>query len=172
MPFSKTIAPGLRLGWIAAPAWTERLQGLKAATSGSETVVLQRALADLLGQPGIEAGYRQLRSVVASRMDEARRLISKHFPKGTRMTSPSGGFILWLELPAGIDTIALFEACLAERICIAPGSVFTSTKRFRHCMRLGLGGKWGQAERRALGRVGELACALQLQSAVVAATPQ
>jgi len=168
--FSKTIAPGLRLGWIAAPAWTERLQGLKAATSGSETVVLQRALADLLSQPGIEAGYRQLRSVVAARMDEARRLISRHFPKGTRMTSPSGGFILWLELPAGIDTIALFEACLAERICIAPGGVFTSTNRFRHCMRLGLGGRWGQAERKALARVGALACALQ-SAAGVGATP-
>ncbi|MBT9610139.1 MAG: PLP-dependent aminotransferase family protein [Aquabacterium sp.] len=159
--FSKTIAPGLRLGWIAAPAWTERLQRLKAATSGSETVMLQRALADLLTQPGIEAGYRQLRGVVAARVDEARGLISRHFPKGTRVTAPAGGFILWLELPGDIDTIALFEACLDEHICIAPGSLFSATDRFRHCMRLGLGGKWGDAERRALARVGKLAEALK-----------
>jgi len=159
--FSKTIAPGLRLGWIAAPAWTERLQRLKAATSGSETVMLQRALADLLSQPGIEAGYRQLRGVVAARVDEARGLISRHFPKGTRVTAPAGGFILWLELPGDIDTIALFEACLDEHICIAPGSLFSATDRFRHCMRLGLGGKWGDAERRALARVGKLAEALK-----------
>jgi DNA-binding transcriptional MocR family regulator len=158
--FSKTIAPGLRLGWVAAPPWTERLQRLKAATSGSETVVLQRALADLLTQTGIEAGYRQLRSVVNARMDEARRLVSRHFPKGTRMTAPPGGFILWLELPSGIDTDVLFEDCLAERICIAPGSVFSTSGRFNHCMRLGLGGKWGDAERRALARVGALASAL------------
>lgn len=159
--FSKTIAPGLRLGWIAAPAWTERLQRLKAATSGSETVMLQRALADLLTQPGIEAGYRQLRGVVAARVDEARGLISRHFPKGTRVTAPAGGFILWLELPGEIDTVALFEACLDEHICIAPGSLFSATDRFRHCMRLGLGGKWGDAERRALARVGKLAEALK-----------
>lgn len=159
--FSKTIAPGLRLGWIAAPAWTERLQRLKAATSGSETVMLQRALADLLSQPGIEAGYRQLRGVVAARVDEARGLISRHFPKGTRVTAPAGGFILWLELPGDIDTIALFEACLDEHICIAPGSLFSATDRFRHCMRLGLGGKWGDAERRALARVGKLAESLK-----------
>lgn len=155
--FSKTIAPGLRLGWIAAPAWTERLQRLKAATSGSETVMLQRALADLLTQPGIEAGYRQLRGVIAARVDEARALISRHFPKGTRVTAPAGGFILWLELPGDIDSIALFEACLDEHICIAPGGLFSATDRFRHCMRLGLGGKWGEAERRALKRVGQLA---------------
>lgn len=160
--FSKTIAPGLRLGWIAAPAWTERLQRLKAATSGSETVMLQRALADLLTQPGIEAGYRQLRGVVAARVDEARGLISRHFPKGTRVTAPAGGFILWLELPGDIDTIALFEACLDEHICIAPGSLFSATDRFRHCMRLGLGGKWGDAERRALARVGKLAESLKV----------
>ncbi len=159
--FSQTIAPGLRLGWIAAPAWTERLPRLKAATSGSETVMLQRALADLLTQPGIEAGYRQLRGVVAARVDEARGLISRHFPKGTRVTAPAGGFILWLELPGEIDTVALFEACLDEHICIAPGSLFSATDRFRHCMRLGLGGKWGDAERRALARVGKLAEALK-----------
>ncbi|MBH1988394.1 MAG: PLP-dependent aminotransferase family protein [Burkholderiales bacterium] len=161
--FSKTIAPGLRLGWIAAPGRSERLQRLqrlKAATSGSETVMLQRALADLLTQPGIEAGYRQLRAVVAARMDEARAVISRHFPKGTRMTSPSGGYILWLELPGEVDTIALFEACLDEHICIAPGGLFSANDRFRHCMRLGLGGKWGEAERRALARVGKLAAGL------------
>lgn len=163
--FSKTIAPGIRLGWIAAPGHAERLQRLqrlKAATSGSETVMLQRALADLLTQPGIEAGYRQLRAVVAARMDEARAVISRHFPKGTRMTSPSGGYILWLELPGEVDTIALFEACLDERICIAPGGLFSASKRFRHCMRLGLGGKWGEAERRALARVGQLAAGLMV----------
>nr|WP_315193113.1 PLP-dependent aminotransferase family protein [uncultured Aquabacterium sp.] len=161
--FSKTIAPGLRLGWIAAPGRSERLQRLqrlKAATSGSETVMLQRALADLLTQPGIEAGYRQLRAVVAARMDEARAVISRHFPKGTRMTSPSGGYILWLELPGEVDTLALFEACLDERICIAPGGLFSANDRFRHCMRLGLGGKWGEAERRGLARVGQLAAGL------------
>jgi DNA-binding transcriptional MocR family regulator len=167
--FSKTIAPGLRLGWVAAPAWTERLQRLKAATSGSETVVLQRALADLLTQPGIEAGYRQLRGAVAARVDEARGLISRHFPKGTRVTAPAGGFILWLALPPQVDTLELAEACLDEHICIAPGSLFSATDRFRHCMRLGLGGRWGDAERRALARVGQLANALATRPA---RTPQ
>ena len=163
--FSKTIAPGLRLGWIAAPGRTERLQRLKAATSGSETVMLQRALADLLTQPGIEAGYRQLRAVVAARMDEARAVISRHFPKGTRMTSPAGGYILWLELPGEVDTEALFHTCLEERICIAPGSLFSTNDRFRRCVRLGLGGKWGEAERRALARVGRLATELMAEAA-------
>ena len=158
--FSKTVAPGLRLGWVDAGRWRGKLAQLKAATRGAETVMLQRALADLLTQPGIEAGYRQLRSTVAARVDDARGLIARHFPKGTRVTDPPGGFILWLELP-GVDSLALFQACMDEGICIAPGTMFSATSRFRSCIRLGVGGAWGPAQRRALRRVGELATAMR-----------
>ncbi len=158
--FSKTIAPGLRLGWVEAGRWTEHLRQIKAATCGSQAVVLERAMADLLTQPGIEAGYRQLRNTVAARVDEARGLVAQHFPKGTRVTDPAGGFILWLELPAQIDSLALCRAALAERICFAPGTMFSATDRFRHCLRLGLGGQWGKTERQALKRLGELARAM------------
>jgi DNA-binding transcriptional MocR family regulator len=155
--FSKTIAPGLRLGWVDAGRWNAQLRRMKAATSGSQAVVLERALADLLTQPGIEAGYRQLRGTVAARVDEARGLIAQSFPKGTRVTDPAGGFILWAELPPSIDSLALFHACLTEHICIAPGVMFSATDRFRHCIRLGLGGRWSDVERAALQRVGQLA---------------
>jgi len=158
--FSKTIAPGLRLGWVEAGRWTEHLRQIKAATSGSQAAVLERAMADLLTQPGIEAGYRQLRHTVAARVDEARGLIAQHFPKGTRVTDPAGGFILWVELPGQLDSLALFRAGMAERICFAPGTMFSATDRFRHCLRLGMGGKWGAAERQALQRLGQLASAM------------
>jgi DNA-binding transcriptional MocR family regulator len=117
-------------------------------------------MADLLTQPGIEAGYRQLRHTVAARVDEARGLIAQHFPKGTRVTDPAGGFILWVELPGQLDSLALFRAGMAERICFAPGTMFSATDRFRHCLRLGMGGKWGAAERQALQRLGQLASAM------------
>jgi DNA-binding transcriptional MocR family regulator len=93
-------------------------------------------------------------------VDEARGLIAQHFPKGTRVTDPAGGFILWVELPSQIDSLALFHAGMAERICFAPGTMFSATDRFRHCLRLGMGGKWGAAERQALKRLGDLATAM------------
>ena len=164
--FSKTVAPGLRLGWVQAGRWGEHLARLKQATSGSQSVMLERALADLLTQPGIEAGYRPLRASLAARVDEARGLIARHFPQGTRVTNPAGGLILWAELPRGTDSLALFQACLAENIVIAPGTMFSATDHFRHCVRLGLGGTWDDAHRRALRRVGSLAGALQQRSPV------
>ena len=167
--FTKTIAPGLRLGWVDAGRWSTKLASLKQATSGSQSVMIERALADLLTQPGIESNYRQMRATIAARVDEARGLIAQHFPQGTRVTDPPGGFILWVELPRGIDSLALFRGCLEDNIVIAPGTMFSATHHFRHCIRLGLGGIWDEAHRDALRRVGSLAATMLRSSAAAAA---
>jgi DNA-binding transcriptional MocR family regulator len=164
--FSKTVAPGLRLGWVDAGRWGPKLVRLKESTSGSQTTMVERALADLLTQPGIEAGYRQMRRTIAARVDEARGLIAQHFPEGSRVTDPQGGFILWVELPRSIDSLELFQACLADNIVIAPGKMFSATSHFRHCIRLGLGERWDDPQRRALRRVGELARSMVANGAV------
>jgi DNA-binding transcriptional MocR family regulator len=158
--FSKTVAPGIRLGWVDGGRWHAQIQRMKAVTSGGQSTVLELAMADLLTQPGNESGYRQLRSAIAARVDEARGLIAQSFPRGTRVTDPPGGFILWVELPGGLEARRLFDACLAERICIAPGGMFSASDRYRHCIRLGVGGRWDAAQRAALTRIGAIACTL------------
>ncbi len=155
--FSKTVAPGLRLGWVEAGRWSSEVRRLKAVHSGAHTELLEHAMADLLTQPGHESAYRQLRATIAARIDAARGLIAESFPKGTRITDPAGGFILWVELPGGLDSMALFQACLDRRIAIAPGNMFSATERFRHCIRLGLGGRWDAAQQAALREVGAIA---------------
>jgi len=155
--FTKTLAPGIRIGWLAAGRWQASVQRMKATTSGGQSTVLELAMADLLGHTGIESGYRRLRATIAARVDEARGIIARHFPRGSRVTDPPGGFILWVEFPRDVDTMALFRTCLDERICFAPGNMFSASERFRSFARLGVGGRWGDAERRALRRIGELA---------------
>ncbi|MGA0609558.1 PLP-dependent aminotransferase family protein [Caldimonas sp. KR1-144] len=158
--FSKTLAPGLRLGWVDAGRWGTALRRMKSSTSGSQTAVVESALAELLAQPGLESSFRQLRATIAARVDDARGLIAQSFPKGTRVTDPAGGYILWVELPQAVDSIALFHACVDEGICIAPGTMFSTSERFRHCIRLGVGGHWDEARRSALQRVGRIAAAM------------
>jgi DNA-binding transcriptional MocR family regulator len=98
-----------------------------------------------------------MRQTIAGRVDEARRLVAGSFPRGTRVSDPAGGYTLWVEMPPGIDSQALFTACLADRIAIAPGTLFSASDRYRHCIRLGVGGRWDDAQRQALMRIGELA---------------
>jgi DNA-binding transcriptional MocR family regulator len=155
--FSKTLAPGLRLGWVEAGRWGDALRRTKAVQSGAQTPVLELALADLLTQAGGGAALRNLRATVASRVDQARTLIAESFPRGTRVSAPAGGFTLWVELPEGLDSVALYERCLEERIVIAPGSMFSASTRFRHCIRLGVGGHWRAEHPQALRRIGALA---------------
>ena len=156
--FSKTLAPGLRLGWLEAGRWTDALRQIKEMQAGGQSAVLELALADLVTQAGHAAAMRQLRAGIAVRVEQARQVIARSFPQGTRVSDPPGGLLLWLELPARLDAVALHEACLKEQILIAPGTVFATAGRFRHGVRIGLGGDWTQAHWHALQRVGEMAC--------------
>jgi len=155
--FTKTVAPGLRLGWVEAGRWTEALRRLKNV-QGAQTAVLELAVADLLSQAGHQAAMRQLRNAAAARLEEARGLIAEHFPPGTRVSDPPGGFLLWVELPRGIDAQALQLAAQAEHILVAPGSLFSAHVRYKDCLRIGVGADWGERHPQALRRVGELAC--------------
>ena len=130
---------------------------LKRVQGGTTNVVLEQALADLLSQGGYESRMRRLSALMQSRLQEARRLIRDHFPRGTRVSDPSVGYTLWVELPGQLDSMALFQRCMTEGITFGPGSLFTATDRFGHCLRLSFAGAWTDVERRALARIGELA---------------
>lgn len=155
--FSKTVAPGVRLGWVEAGRWKESVHRLKRVHGIATSQVLEYALADLVTQVGYESRMRRLSEHMRVRLAEARKLIAASFPKGTRVSAPPSGFTLWLELPQPCNTMALFHACREEGIVFSPGSLFSATDRFDHCLRLSFAGCWSDTERRALCRIGELA---------------
>ena len=158
--FTKILSPGLRVGWIAGGRFHEQVQLLKFTASISTTALPQLALAEYLAHEPFDKHLRQLRRTLQSNATQARRVIAEHFPAGTRVSNPSGGFVFWVELPAQIDALKLYQAARAEHISIAPGAMFSATganPQFSHCLRLAFGLKFSARYEQALGRVGALA---------------
>ena len=155
--FSKTVTPGVRIGWCEAGRWKEKVARLKQVHGIPTPHVLEYALADLLTQRGYEVGLRRLSSVLKNRLDQAREIISNSFPTGTRVSRPVSGYTLWVELPEKFNATELFKQCAEQGILFAPGALFTATDRFKHCLRLSFAGQWRELERQALREIGDIA---------------
>lgn len=155
--FSKTLAPGLKAGFIEPGRWRDAIRTLKFVASGGNSELVELTLADVLESGGYERSLRQLRRRCEQQVDAARGVIAESFPRGTRVTRPTGGFILWVELPRGCDSIALFERLLERGISIAPGPMFSATQRYRNCLRVSVGHPWAERTEKALREVGRAA---------------
>ena len=163
--FGKTLAPGLRgVGWVEAGRWSAEVASLKRSFTGGGSSVLEWAVAELLDHGGYDQGLRQLRRHFAEQVRTARQIIGGAFPNGTRVTDPSGGFVLWVELPRSVDAIELYRRCLAQGIIVVPGPLFTTSTRYRNCLRLNAGASWTPEREAALRLVGRLATEISLEA--------
>jgi DNA-binding transcriptional MocR family regulator len=155
--FSKTLAPGLKVGWIEPGRWRDSIRMLKFMSSGGQNELVELAVAEMLESGGYERSLRQLRRRFESQVDNARGIIAESFPRGTRVTRPAGAYIVWVELPKGCDSLLLFERLLERGITIAPGPMFSASQRYRNCMRISVGQMWAERHERALREVGRMA---------------
>ena len=148
--FSKSLAPGYRVGWVAAGQFAGRVQRLKLSTSLATTVPVQIALAEFLKHGGYDSHLRRLRQTLAMQEAAMVAAIERHFPAGTRLARPAGGYFVWLELPAAVDALALHRQALAQGISIAPGPIFSARREYRNCIRLNFGHPGSPAQDEAL----------------------
>ena len=155
--FSKTVAPGYRIGWVAAGRHLARILDAKAAFTLCGSVLPQAAFAEFLASGGYDSHLRRIRRVFAHNIEMMTRAIDRSFPAGTRVSRPAGGFVLWLELPQAVKTRPLFQRALDEGICFAPGEVFSASGRFANCLRLSCGHSWDERIERGVTRLGALA---------------
>lgn len=154
--FSKTLAPGARVGWMCGGRFSAALRLKKFASSGASPVVLQEALSDLLGSGGYERHLMKLRARFAAYVAQASASVARSFPPGTRMTQPRGGFVIWVELPRDIDTAALLPQALRRGVNFAPGPLFSPNGGFKHFLRLNCGQAWTADLDAAVARLGRL----------------
>jgi DNA-binding transcriptional MocR family regulator len=155
--FSKSLAPGYRIGWIVPGPFAQKVLDRKLAYSLCGPVLPQVAIADFLACGALDAHMRRLRRLLEENLLRLTHAVEASFPPDTRVSRPTGGFALWVELPRGFDYRALFDTALEHGICFAPGDVFSASRRFRNCLRLSAGSTWSERIETGVQRLGYLA---------------
>lgn len=158
--FSKCLAPGYRLGWVAAGRFAEKIQRLKLSTSLATTVPVQIALANYLRNGAYDKHLRQLRRHLAGQAEAMIETVIRHFPPATRLFRPLGGYFLWLELPSRVDALQLHRQALRLGISLAPGPIFSAKRAYGHCIRLNFGHPPTPGQADALVSLGRLVQAM------------
>lgn len=154
--FSKSLAPGYRIGWAAGGRYAEAISRLKLMTTISPSVPAQVAIADYLHQGGFDRHLRKLRHALESQQRQMLAAATRYFPRETRVTRPTGGYFLWFEFPRRVDALDLFHRALDAGISIAPGPIFSATQAYRHCARLSYGDPWTPRSEEAMAILGKL----------------
>lgn len=159
--FSKTVAPGYRIGWVLAEHFQDEIQRLKRSFSCSSGFLQQLTLADFLASGDYARHLKALRPVLKRNCERMSALVAEHFPQETRVSKPVGGSVLWLELPKSVSGEQLFEDAMAAGISINPGRIYTPCGCYENFVRLSFGHRWDEQTENAIAwtgrRVHELA---------------
>ncbi|OAI13993.1 GntR family transcriptional regulator [Methylomonas koyamae] len=154
--FSKSLSPGLRVGWLVAGPHVEQTEYLKYVSNLATPTHAQLTAAEMLAKGGYERHLRQARNQYRQAVDRMTAAIDAYFPSGTRVTQPEGGFVIWVELPESVDATALSRLALAQGISIAPGPIFSATQKYRNFIRLNCAVDWDERVNQALVRLRQM----------------
>ncbi|MBN1931531.1 MAG: PLP-dependent aminotransferase family protein [Desulfobacterales bacterium] len=154
--FSKTLSPGMRIGWTMAGRFTERIKRLKLNSTLASPLITQLIIADFLLNGSYERHLRRLRNALKNQMSLSRAAISEFFPEQTRVTSPKGGFMLWIELPDNMNSVEIFYKARKRKISIVPGLICSSSGEYKNCLRISCGIPWSGNVRKGFSVLGSI----------------
>jgi 2-aminoadipate transaminase len=136
--FSKTLAPGIRLGWISAPAKViGRLVQAKQGADLHTSTFVQMVVNDICQRGFLRQHVKRIRETYKERCGVMLDAVERHFPPGVRWTRPQGGLFLWVTMPQGADSMALMRAAREQKVAFIPGTAFYPDPRDgRNALRL------------------------------------
>lgn len=153
---SKSLSRDLRIGWIAAGKYRDRVKQLKLVTSLSSSQAQQRGLVYFLEEGSFDRHLRLRRQQLRQQYQQLLELIRQHLPMSESCSRPQGGLSLWLELPESVDTLKLYHRALQGGLVLTPGRLFTVQERYRNALRISYAHPWIDKRVTALKTLGEL----------------
>lgn len=159
--FSKTICPGVRVGWVNADHHTiQQLIYLKMRDDLQVSNLSQRQVAKYLSDYDFPAHLEAIRDKYKERRDCIVEEVEKSFPSGTKTTVPEGGIFLWLELPSGINARVAFNEVFKSRLAFVPGEYFFVDSSGKNTMRLNFCTNSVDVIREKIPEMGQILCSL------------
>jgi DNA-binding transcriptional MocR family regulator len=159
--FTKTLSPGYRVGWVAPGRFKARVEFLKYVNTSASPSLTQMAVAEFLQNGGYDHHLRRIRRFYADQMQRMTEAVSRCFPSGTKVTRPTGGMCLWVELPSKVDSLVVYERAMAAKITTAPGPIFSAKQSFKNFIRLNCGNPWSDKIEDAVATLGKIIASVQ-----------
>lgn len=153
---SKTLSPGYRVGWIAPGKFKDAIIRQKYIHLISTPAIPQEAIANFMENDRYENHLRKLRLELYTNSIHFAQAIMNSFPEETKIITPQGGYMLWVELDKEIDTTELYHKAMKKNISIAPGRMFTLQNQYNNCMRLSYGQRWNPVIEERLNLLGSI----------------
>jgi DNA-binding transcriptional MocR family regulator len=154
--FSKTLAPGYRVGYLAAGRYQDQIIPLKTALNYAGNPLPARTVAEFLRTGGYEHHLATLRRTFRDQVQHLRQALIAVLPQEVRITQPQGGFVLWLQLPAAVDAMALFHEARRHNLSIAPGHLFSPSAEYKNYLRLSCTHPWNDRTAEGIQLLGRL----------------
>ncbi len=154
--YSKTVSPGLRIGWCIPGNSLQVVKDLQTFTTFGPATLSQLAMSSFLQTGHYDKHLRNLTNLCRDNLERVTQAVRQYFPKGTKISQPKGGYILWVCLPIEISAVNLQLKSLKEGINIAPGDLFSNSEHFSHCIRLNCALPWNDELRAAIKKLGTL----------------
>jgi DNA-binding transcriptional MocR family regulator len=154
--FSKALAPGLRTGWTVPGRYKDAVIRLKLNTAISNPGINHAVVAKFLKTGAFDRHLRQLRNKLKTQTSAMAVAVSKYFPQDTRITFPRGGMFIWVVLNEQYDSLEIYQHAYQKKISLLPGIICSSSDRYRNCLRINCGIKWGPRLENGIKTIGEI----------------
>lgn len=154
--FSKTTAPGYRIGWLLPGKYEEEVKRIKRAQSCSTAMLPQWTLTDYIMSGEYDRHIQVLRKKLQNNCERMRALIAEHFPSEVCISKPSGGSVLWVRCRSHVDTSKLFHEAIEQGVSFAPGNVFSPAGKYNNFMRISYGVQWKDSVEDAIKILGRI----------------
>jgi DNA-binding transcriptional MocR family regulator len=134
--FSKSLAPGYRVGWCIPGKYLQKVVNLKSIRSLSSTQITHQAIGHFLAHNRFDLHMRGMRKALHTQCLAYSEAIGRYFPEDIKVTQPKGGFVLWVEMNPGVHSNVLLQAAVEEKINFSPGPIFSLDQSYSHCIRI------------------------------------